>query len=134
MITAVPEVDNNRVLELIRDVTDEYIIDGLESLSEAMLREKLDALNKEIITDSLTKLYNRRFLEERLPYDLVRAFSNQFPISLVMIDIDHFKKINDTFGHIVGDQVLVELAKIIKSWIRADDDWSVRYGGEEFLV
>ncbi|HAS74868.1 MAG TPA: GGDEF domain-containing protein [Clostridiales bacterium UBA8960] len=134
MITGVPEINNNRVLELIRDVTDEYVIEGIEFMSDVMMREKLEALNKEIITDNLTQIFNRRFLDERLPYELIRAFANQMPISLVMIDIDHFKQINDKYGHVVGDQVLIELAKIIKSWIRADDDWSVRYGGEEFLV
>ncbi len=134
LITAMPETKNNRVLELIRDVTDEYIIEKLETMSEVMIIQKLESLNKEVITDNLTKLYNRKFLEERLPYDLTRAFSNQLPISIVMVDIDHFKAINDTYGHTMGDQVLVELAAIIRSSIRSEDDWAVRYGGEEFLL
>lgn len=134
MVTAIPELKNMRVLELIRDVTDEYLVEGVDSLSEIMMKEKLNTLNRDVITDPLTKLYNRRFLDEHLPYDLVRAYTSKIPISMVMIDIDHFKDINDTFGHPVGDRVLFELATIVKAWIRTGEDWVVRCGGEEFLI
>ncbi len=83
--------------------------------------------------DELTKLYNRRFGMQRLKEEYNRAKRAGVPLSLVMFDIDHFKKVNDTYGHQAGDYVLSEIASIIKNCTRAEDV-VMRYGGEEFLV
>ena len=73
-------------------------------------------------------------MDEQLPKELKRAIRYHHPISMVMLDIDHFKKVNDTYGHQAGDEILKELVRSINRSIRSDVDWVARYGGEEFLV
>jgi two-component system cell cycle response regulator len=82
--------------------------------------------------DALTGLYNRRFGILRIQEEFSRAIRASTPISLLMFDIDHFKNVNDTYGHLVGDKVLVSIAKIALASIR-EGDVLLRYGGEEFL-
>jgi len=83
--------------------------------------------------DSLTNLYNRRVLEERLIQDIKRANRYKHSLSICMLDIDYFKNINDTYGHQEGDEVLIEISKLITSTLR-DIDYCGRYGGEEFVI
>lgn len=85
------------------------------------------------ITDKLTKLYNRHKFYEIAGNEIERAKRYKRPLSLIIFDIDHFKKINDTYGHDVGDYVLQELAKLIKKHIRKQD-FAFRWGGEEFII
>ncbi len=85
------------------------------------------------IVDGLTGIHNKRFLLDTLEREIPRARRHQRPLGLVMFDIDHFKKINDTFGHLAGDFVLKELAQLVKNRLRPDDVLG-RYGGEEFAV
>ncbi|MBU1863066.1 MAG: diguanylate cyclase [Candidatus Omnitrophica bacterium] len=85
------------------------------------------------VTDSLTGLYNRRFLYQRFGEEIERARRNATALSCMMIDIDFFKKINDTYGHDVGDFVLKKLADILRTNVRGYDA-IVRFGGEEFMV
>lgn len=103
---------------------------GLERSLKKAYRE-IKALS---ITDSLTGCYNRSYLEEKLPKEVKRASRYHRKLSLVMCDIDHFKKVNDTYGHQVGDMVLKEFVGRIRGSIRADIDWIARYGGEEFII
>jgi len=86
------------------------------------------------ITDALTKCYNRSYMTERLPTEIKRAKRYKHPFTLVFCDLDHFKKVNDTYGHQSGDLVLKKFVECIKGLIREDVDWIVRYGGEEFLI
>jgi diguanylate cyclase (GGDEF)-like protein len=99
--------------------------------------EKLLVLQKELeeqaIRDSLTGLYNRRFLDETLSRELSRAERDKYSVSIVMLDLDHFKMFNDTYGHDVGDMMLKQLGKLLSSQVRAGDI-ACRYGGEEFVV
>jgi diguanylate cyclase (GGDEF)-like protein len=108
---------------------------GREEL--AAINQALIDKNKELeelsVTDGLTGLYNRKHLMERLTQEMTRARRYNRPFSVLMIDIDHFKKYNDTFGHLAGDEVLVRIASVFKKSIRAVD-YAARYGGEEFLV
>ncbi len=85
------------------------------------------------LIDPLTKLHNRRYFSTHLASVIRRAAASNKPASLLMIDIDHFKKINDTHGHVVGDAVLTEIAAIVARHVRGFD-LSARYGGEEFAV
>jgi len=85
------------------------------------------------VTDPLTEAYNREFLQQRLPRAVEHADRRGEPLAVAMIDIDHFKDVNDRFGHEVGDRVLTEVAGRLRAAIRAGD-LLVRYGGEEFLV
>lgn len=90
-------------------------------------------LQEQVIRDPLTGLFNRRFLEDSMPKEIARALRTETTISFVMLDIDHFKHVNDQYGHEVGDEILKRLADLITSTIRISD-WAVRYGGEEFLL
>jgi len=83
--------------------------------------------------DGLTDLYNHRYFQDSLDHELSRAQRYKKPFSLIMVDLDHFKKINDQYGHPVGDIVLKEVSKAIKKTIR-DCDIAARYGGEEFVA
>jgi len=85
------------------------------------------------LTDALTGLHNRRYLDAHLEGLVKRAEENQKALSVLVFDIDHFKKINDTYGHRVGDEVLVELANRVRRNVRGFD-LTARYGGEEFIV
>ena len=86
------------------------------------------------MTDSLTGIDNRRSFDQRLDVEWLRAIRNKMPISLLMIDIDHFKEYNDTYGHPQGDVVLVTLAKILTLTLKRSVDFAARWGGEEFAV
>jgi len=88
---------------------------------------------RENVTDSLTSIYNRRYLEQRLSEEVDRAARYRAPLSVMMLDIDHFKSINDTWGHQAGDKILSEIGELIKSSGRVSDIVA-RYGGEEFLI
>jgi len=83
--------------------------------------------------DGLTGLYNRRWIDDALPRFVQRYARGGQPLTVLMIDVDHFKKFNDTYGHAMGDQVLVEVAKVMRSSLRPTDHVA-RYGGEEFTV
>jgi len=86
------------------------------------------------ITDALTGVYNRRHFMVEFPRELERARRFSTPVSIVMCDVDHFKKINDEHGHQAGDDVLREVGQVLKSTVRPNVDWVARYGGEEFAV
>jgi diguanylate cyclase (GGDEF)-like protein len=90
-------------------------------------------LREQSIRDPLTGLYNRRYLSEIQDRELARAEREKYPVSFAIIDIDHFKSVNDTFGHDAGDAILKKLADLIQSHTRSGDV-VCRYGGEEFLI
>ena len=100
------------------------------ALSNLKLRE---TLRQQSVRDPLTGLYNRRFLEESFDRELVRLERKNLPLSLLMLDVDHFKDFNDTFGHEAGDAVLRDLGGILQRNVRGGDI-ACRYGGEEFTV
>lgn len=95
-----------------------------------LLEEQLRLLS---ITDPLTGVYNRRFLQETLLKELYRAERHSEPLGLIMLDLDHFKQVNDRYGHDVGDQVLQHLVGLIQKRIR-NSDCLARWGGEEFVL
>lgn len=97
------------------------------------LVEKNRLLEVLAVTDKLTGLYNRRKLDELLDEELVRARRYEVEVSIIMLDIDHFKRVNDTWGHAVGDDVLIGMARLLRDNTR-DADALGRLGGEEFVV
>lgn len=117
---------------------DEALISKVKSYIEVAKpvissKRTLHQLRKNATTDKLTKLYNRRFLEQYLDNQLeITGFSNQ-KLSVIMMDIDNFKQINDTYGHNAGDAVLVTFARVILRCLR-QTDLVARYGGEEFIA
>jgi diguanylate cyclase (GGDEF)-like protein len=102
------------------------------SLALANLKAR-DSLHEQSIRDSLTGLYNRRFLEEFLLRELARADRKKHPLSIITMDIDHFKRINDTLGHGAGDIVLRRVGLLLQGFVR-QSDIACRVGGEEFSV
>jgi len=103
---------------------------GAVCLENAVNRERLVLSG---LTDALTELYNRRYLTRRLEEELARAQRYAQPLSCLFADVDHFKRINDTYGHAAGDEVLRELAARLRGHLRPSDV-AVRFGGEEFAL
>lgn len=97
------------------------------------LREKNAQLEELSVTDALTGLANRRHLMTKLEQEVQRARRYKTPLSVVMIDIDHFKLVNDTYGHAMGDEVLRNIGKLLKAGVRTTD-LAARYGGEELTL
>ncbi len=114
------------------------ILLGSTTILKFTYTDKLDEMfqrqmSESALRDGLTKAFNKRYLTERLDNEFQHAMRNDAPLSLVFLDIDHFKRINDTHGHPAGDHVLVELAKLVMGALRNEDIFA-RYGGEEFAI
>lgn len=100
---------------------------------QGLVEMRTEQLEKLATTDDLTQVYNRRKLYELAGYEIERSLRYKHPLSIIMIDIDNFKKINDNFGHDIGDQTLKKLTTLISNTIRATDIFG-RIGGEEFIL
>lgn len=100
---------------------------------DALLQDALERLRSQAVTDELTGLYNRRHLWNALEAELARARRKRLPMAVMLFDIDHFKKLNDQWGHEAGDMVLQNLAQVVRRVVRGTDIVA-RYGGEEFVV
>lgn len=102
------------------------------------LKEQLEEANRKLnelsLTDGLTGLANRRSFQEALQTEWRRAMRNRHFLTLILADIDSFKQFNDTYGHVAGDDCLVQIAKVIKSPLMRSSDLVARYGGEEFAI
>ncbi len=118
---------NQALLEMNQDL-EARISERTHELAEANTR-----LAQLAVTDGLTGLYNHRHLHERLTLEIERSARNGLPLSLLMIDVDHFKSYNDRHGHPSGDELLRQLARIMSDGRRAND-FVARYGGEEFAI
>jgi two-component system, cell cycle response regulator len=114
------------------------ILLGSTTILKFSYQDKLDEMfqrqmSESALRDGLTKAFNKRYFTERLESEYLYAVRHDAPMSLLFLDIDHFKKINDAHGHPAGDHVLVELAKLAHGCLRNEDIFA-RYGGEEFAV
>jgi diguanylate cyclase (GGDEF)-like protein/PAS domain S-box-containing protein len=139
-----PLYDKDRLLNgrlmVFRDITERkqvekrlrYVNDRLQIqlIEIGVLQSKL---REQAIRDPLTNLFNRRYLEETLERELARAAREDYPVCVIMIDLDHFKRVNDTYGHEAGDEILKTLAITLSEHCRRGD-FACRYGGEEFVV
>lgn len=119
----------NRTELLVRLKTADRILSLESSLKQSY--EEIKALS---VRDPLTRMFNRGYLDERLLQEVKRSFRFERPLSVIMLDIDHFKQINDNFGHAAGDQVLRDCSSLLLRTLRMEIDWIARYGGEEFAV
>lgn len=135
LLTALPidAYEQPVVLELFKNATDSMLIGTGEYTKNISICSVLNDINSMVVIDHLTSLYNRRFLDDRLPVDIIKATLNKKPMSVIFIDINSMKTINDTFGHIEGDNALKLVGKSIKQSIR-NTDWAARYGGDEFFI
>jgi diguanylate cyclase (GGDEF)-like protein len=100
---------------------------------ETVLERNIAALRNQVVRDPLTGLYNRRMLDQLLPQLIQQHQSEHKPLTLLMMDVDYFKNLNDSLGHAAGDEMLKSVGQIIQSTIR-DGDFGCRYGGDEFVV
>lgn len=135
LLRALPEGVNDYIPKPIR--REELLVRvrvalRLKALQDALRRQ--DAQLEELaILDELTGLYNRRYVLQRLGEEVLRARRYRLPLSCLMLDLDHFKRVNDTHGHLAGDAVLRQLGATLRLSVRSTDVVG-RYGGEEFLV
>lgn len=136
------EIEQRKKIEKILNLTHQELkekIAALEiqkKLNEEMLEELAtsnELLERLAMQDSLTGIYNRRYFIEYLEAEIIRAQHLKEPLSLLIVDLDHFKQINDTFGHLIGDKVLVSVSKRVQSVI-GNSNILCRYGGEEFAI
>ncbi len=130
----------NQTLQLLLAFVSTVVTTGLvlsavvtqRSRATHALQDALRELAEQAIRDPMTGLYNRRFLREFLTRELIRAKRAGSGLAVIMMDLDHFKRINDSFGHEAGDLVLTEVATLLKTSIRGSD-MVCRFGGEEFV-
>lgn len=137
-VTALPVTIGGRrlTLELIQNVTENIYFENSGRLRSAsqIIRSVGKHIDNLILTDELTGLYNRRFINERLPVLFSDVLQGDLTLSVVYIDVDHFKNINDHYGHDAGDYVLVKLSEVLRSKLRKNSGWVARYGGDEFVL
>jgi len=138
LLTAKDRVDDK--VTALDGGADDYLVkpcEDKELLARVRTGLRVNRLHKRLEEasrrDGLTGLYNRRSFDERLWEEIARSRRYDSPLSLVMIDLDHFKAVNDNFGHVVGDEVLIEVAKRLDIRVRAGEV-AVRFGGDEFAV
>ncbi len=139
-----PLYDKNQLLSgrlmVFRDITERKQVEKRLRQANDKLQGQLieigllqSKLREQAIRDPLTNLFNRRYLEETLERELSRAARENYPICLIMMDIDHFKRVNDTYGHEAGDLVLKAISEALSEHSRRGD-FACRFGGEEFVV
>ena len=118
----------------IRPCHDDFVNLILQVGSVALSRQiKIDSLKNRAVIDPLTGCYNRREFTRQLKRNIAGAVRHKNNLSMFMFDLDHFKKINDTYGHPAGDKVLQEISSLVQKNMRTDDIFA-RYGGEEFIA
>ncbi len=122
------------VIELLKNATDSIVVDTIEPSRGCPIHNTVAELNELIIKDELTGLYNRRYIFERLPADIVKNTMDEGILSVIFIDIDSLKEVNDTFGHIYGDKTINKVANLISNNIQNEKSWAARYGGDEFFI
>jgi diguanylate cyclase (GGDEF)-like protein len=131
------EQDHDRQLEAMRQGADDFLTKPIRPehlvASVQVRAERTRLLRAQMLRDSLTNLYNHTTLKDRLEAEVSRAHRQNTPLCCAMIDLDHFKSVNDTHGHGVGDRVIVSLARLLRRRLRRNDVVG-RYGGEEFAL
>lgn len=134
IISSPVEIDNKTyIVEMIKDISKTSSIMNNDN-STYNMGNLITEMNDVAIKDELTGIYNRRYINERLAIDINDSVTYNKPLCVIMADIDFFKDVNDNYGHVVGDWVIKDFAKLISTYIRNGSDWVGRYGGEEFLI
>lgn len=144
-IACVPVKSHDKVFGVIQlinsleggifDDEDEQILTAIADFAGIAISnaKALDKIKQLVITDDLTGLYNSRYFFEQIEYEIERAKRYQSSLSLVFFDLDHFKDVNDTYGHLTGSRLLAEVGAVVSANIRKTDK-AARYGGDEFVI
>lgn len=122
------------LLETIMDMTDHIFLNDIDLNDEKGLLNEISRSQLQAVTDELTGLFNRRYIDERLPDEILSCMEKRRPLSVIFADLDFYKKVNDIYGHAAGDCVLREFAGLLTDNVRRGKDWVARYGGEEFIL
>lgn len=135
LIDSLPiDIDGKRyALELIQDVSDSFMLNTGITKDTNDICSVVSAFNELIMKDTFTLLYNKQYLNERLPIFIQKAREQNQSLSLALLDIDLFKKVNDTFGHLFGDKVILAFADELKKLMN-HDTFCARVGGDEFMI
>ncbi|MBH1940846.1 GGDEF domain-containing protein [Mobilitalea sibirica] len=136
MLTAIPVNLHNRrvVIELFKNITESMVFGKSNGIQQNEMQNMIDRMHNLATVDSLTGIYNRRYIYEKLPVVLSNSIMTNHSIALIMADIDFFKNVNDTYGHLAGDYVLKTFAQVLCEGLNRESDWVARYGGEEFII
>lgn len=145
---SVSDIDTANSTEVVREVAQTVLVKAKRMVAEnkeletqlvqsaqvmQQLRDEMELVRREAMVDSLTGIANRKLFDDEILRMVIEAHNENKPLSLLMLDIDHFKTFNDTYGHQVGDQVLKLVARTLKDGVKGRD-LPARYGGEEFAV
>ena len=121
------------VVEILKDITNNgEIVEGTGETDYLDLTIK--TMGENLVKDYLTGVYNKRYIDQRFSKEANRNLKESIPTTVIMTDIDSFKRVNDTYGHLIGDKILKDFAKVLNNNIRENSDWIGRYGGEEFII
>lgn len=134
IVTPVNLHNHELLSEFLTKVTGNVFLNDVNFDDQLGLVNEVNRLKRETLTDELTGVYNRRFINERLPIDILTCTEQKRPLSVIFSDLDYYKKVNDVYGHTAGDHVLRAFTRVLSQNIRKDRDWIARYGGEEFII
>lgn len=135
IVMAVPIwIENEKlIVEFIKNSSNSLTLQDVELNLNIELNKQFSDLPNSMSIDSVTGANNRYYLETKLPADIYKSAASNSPISIIMVDLDNFKDINDTYGHLAGDEALKTFTNLAKMCIR-EDDWIARFGGDEFII
>lgn len=122
------------ILEMIRKMSDQELLFSKEEGHAKGLSTYLQEMDDKLYIDALTQVHNRRYIDDYLPKTIEKSRQENKYIALMITDIDGFKRINDSYGHLVGDCLLEKLAHKYKEAFNGENDWVARYGGDEFML
>lgn len=136
MVTAVPIMMNHRkvIAELLKNITHSlYMEEGQRSM-ETVVYSLINGINHAAVRDSLTEIYNFRYINERLPVEMINVSIYHKPLSIILVDIDHFRTVNNRYGYPTGDSILKEMVGLLDGFLHKEKDWIARYGDDQFLL
>lgn len=136
LITASPIVYNGEtyIIEMLKDISQYMGVVAVNDFGNFSTRIDINNINNKLFKDTLTGLYNREYFNSRLQQDINFIKDEYLKVSMTLIDIDFFKNINDTYGHIIGDKLLRDISEVLRENVKPEKEWVTRLGGEEFII
>ena len=135
MIATPIEIDGKVfIVEMLKDITKNGDVSHKLTENSDLMRSLVKSINEKAVKDDLTGVYNRKYINERLPIDIMDNKISKSPISIIMTDIDFFKKVNDKYGSANGDKMLIDFSNLILKSIRNNIDWIGRYDEKKFII